>query len=108
MSEVKSSSAYTSAVDGANTFIVHTPVWVTVVRGFQIFFGFIILILAGLLIHGLALDAVVFGLVCVRSVHSTPARTSVPSFACFRPLTGVLGPLHVHRRWVCAHHRESG
>lgn len=46
-------------------FTVHTPVWCTVVRGFQAFFGFIIIILAGLIIHGLALDAVIFALVCV-------------------------------------------
>lgn len=45
--------------------IFKTPLWVTVVRGFQAFFGFIILVLSGLVIHGLALDASVFALVCV-------------------------------------------
>lgn len=75
MSAVKSSPAYTSAVDGTNAFVVHTPMWVTVVRGFQAFFCFIILILAGLLIHGLALDAVVFGLVCVRHACNTTHST---------------------------------
>ena len=104
MSEVKSSSAYTSAVTGANTFIVHTPIWVTVVRGFQLFFGFIILILAGLLIHGLALDAIVFGLVCVSSGHSA----AVLPCTCCQSLTGTLGPLHVHRSRLRSHHRESG
>ncbi|KAB5518882.1 hypothetical protein GE09DRAFT_1230330 [Coniochaeta sp. 2T2.1] len=66
MSEFKSSAGYRSTTGGADggLFMVHTPVWCTVVRGFQAFFGFIILILAGLLIHGLALDAVVFALVC--------------------------------------------
>jgi hypothetical protein len=58
-------TSYTSTTgqDGG-IFMVHTPVWVTVIRGFQIFFAFLIMILAGLLIHGLAMGAVVFGLVC--------------------------------------------
>lgn len=45
--------------------IFHTPIAVTVARGFQIFLAFLILILSGLIIHGLALDAVVYALVCV-------------------------------------------
>lgn len=64
MAEIKSSAGYTSAANSDGPFIVHTPVWCTVVRGLQAFFGFVILVLAGLLIHGLALDAIVFGLVC--------------------------------------------
>lgn len=78
MTEFKSSAGYTSTTGGdGGLFMVHTPVWCTVVRGFQAFFGFIILILAGLLIHGLALDAVVFALVCVRLTvcHRLPRRT---------------------------------
>ena len=46
--------------------IFKTPVAITVARGFQLFIGFLIMVLAGLLIHGLALDAIVFALVCVR------------------------------------------
>jgi len=46
-----------------------TPIWVTAVRGFQLFLAFIIMILAGLLIHGLALDAIVFALVCVSTYY---------------------------------------
>lgn len=66
MTEYKSSAGYTSASGGdGGVFMVHTPVWCTVVRGFQAFFGFLILVLSGLLIHGLALDAIVFALVCV-------------------------------------------
>lgn len=66
MADFKTSAGYTSASgsDGG-LFIVHTPLWCTIVRGFQAFFGFLILILSGLLIHGLALDAIVFALVCV-------------------------------------------
>lgn len=59
-------TSYTSTTgqDGG-IFMVHTPIWCTVVRGFQAFFAFLVMILAGLLIHGLAMGAVVFGLVCV-------------------------------------------
>jgi hypothetical protein len=42
-----------------------TPIWVTIVRCFQMIFAFIVMIVAGLLIHGLALPALVFGLVTV-------------------------------------------
>lgn len=67
MSDFQTSAGYTSTTggDGGGLFMVHTLVWCTVVRGFQAFFGFIILILSGVIIHGLALDAVVFALVCV-------------------------------------------
>ncbi|KAK3693218.1 hypothetical protein B0T22DRAFT_35414 [Podospora appendiculata] len=45
-------------------YIIPSPLWVTVLRGFQIFFSFIILILAGILIHGYAMDANAFAVVC--------------------------------------------
>ncbi|KAL1869456.1 hypothetical protein VTK73DRAFT_3101 [Phialemonium thermophilum] len=64
MSEVKSAAAYTTTVENGGPFLVHTPLWVTIVRGFQVFLSFVIIILAGLLIHGLAMDANVFALVC--------------------------------------------
>jgi hypothetical protein len=51
-----------SVADGRT--VIATPIWCTVMRGFQIFFAFVIMILAGLLIHGYAMDANVFGLVC--------------------------------------------
>ena len=47
-----------------------SPVAVLVARGFQLFLAFVILVLSGLLIHGLALDAVVFALVC--DIDSSP------------------------------------
>lgn len=56
--------------------IFKTPLWVTVVRGFQAFFGFIILVLSGLVIHGLALDASVFALVCVSCGPISVGRDS--------------------------------
>jgi hypothetical protein len=54
---------------------------VTVVRGFQLFIAFIILILSGHIIHGLALDAVCFSLACVSSFFPFPGTTgsAVPS-----------------------------
>ena len=52
--------------------VINTPLWVTVVRGMQAFIGFIILILSGLLIHGLALGANVFALVCVCALFNFP------------------------------------
>ncbi|KAM7199987.1 hypothetical protein V8F33_004161 [Rhypophila sp. PSN 637] len=45
-------------------WMVHTPVWHVVMRGFQVFFGFVIVVLAGVLIHGNSLDANAFALVC--------------------------------------------
>lgn len=69
MADYSNSGGYTSTTggngSGSGVFMVHTPVWCTVVRGFQAFFGFLIMILGGILMHGLVMDAVVFGLVCV-------------------------------------------
>jgi hypothetical protein len=60
------SAAYTSADSGkAGLFIVHTPFWVSVVRGFQAFLGFIILILAGHILKSILFSQVAFSLVCV-------------------------------------------
>ncbi|KAF1816771.1 hypothetical protein P152DRAFT_166 [Eremomyces bilateralis CBS 781.70] len=44
--------------------IVRTPLWVTIVQGFQIFFAVVILGLCGYIIHGVAMDQIVFALVC--------------------------------------------
>lgn len=41
------------------------PVAITVARGFQIFLALLIAVLAGLLMHGLVMDAIAFALVCV-------------------------------------------
>ncbi|KAK3940435.1 hypothetical protein QBC46DRAFT_385378 [Diplogelasinospora grovesii] len=55
----------TSSTPGSGEpYMVVTPLWCTVVRGFQIFISFLIVVLAGLLIHGYAMDANVFALVC--------------------------------------------
>jgi hypothetical protein len=46
-------------------YVVKTPLWVMAVRAFQVLIALVIMTLAGFLIHGLALDPVVFALVCV-------------------------------------------
>ncbi|KXX83079.1 hypothetical protein MMYC01_200482 [Madurella mycetomatis] len=45
-------------------YIQQTPVWVVVLRGAQIFFSFIIVVLAGVLIHGKALEANGYAVAC--------------------------------------------
>ncbi|KAM7208305.1 hypothetical protein V8F20_001283 [Naviculisporaceae sp. PSN 640] len=45
-------------------WMVHTPVWHVVLRGFQVFFAFVIVVMAGVLIHGHSMDANAFALVC--------------------------------------------
>lgn len=50
-------------------YIQHTPTWMVVVRGVQVFFGFVILVMAGYLIHGNAMGANGFALVCVSPSH---------------------------------------
>lgn len=79
MADYMNPGGYTSTSttgNGSAVFMVHTPVWCTVVRGFQAFFGFIIMVLAGILMHGLVMDAVTFGLVCVRLPFHHPFRTT--------------------------------
>ena len=55
-------------------YIQQTPKWVLIVRGFQVFFAFVILAMCGYLIHGHAMDANVFALVVVRSSHCLRRR----------------------------------
>jgi hypothetical protein len=50
-------------------YIQHTPTWVVVVRGVQVLFGFVILVMAGYLIHGYAMGANGFAVVCVGLPH---------------------------------------
>ncbi len=57
----------TANPESGERYIQQTPVWVVVVRGFQIAFSVIILAMCGYLIHGKALDANVFALVVVSS-----------------------------------------
>ncbi len=61
--------------------IFPTPIPVTVARGFQLFLGFIILILSGMLIHGLAMDAVVYALVCVCLLPPFPGGPDLMTLA---------------------------
>ncbi len=69
MSQPATQATFAPVNDGP--YIVRTPLWCTIVRGFTIFFAFVIIILAGVLIHGAALDANVFGLVCVCDPSAT-------------------------------------
>ncbi|KAK4156580.1 hypothetical protein C8A00DRAFT_30546 [Chaetomidium leptoderma] len=57
-------AAPTAVADQKEQYIQQTPVWVVVVRGVQVFFGFVILVMAGMLIHGYAMGANGFALVC--------------------------------------------
>jgi hypothetical protein len=49
-------------------YIQLTPVWVVVLRGFQIFVSLPILIMAAILIHGVSLSANAFAVACVRAL----------------------------------------
>jgi hypothetical protein len=73
-------------------YIQQTPIWVVVVRGFQVLLGFIILVMAGWLIHGYAMAANGFALACVGQ----------PGIALLfdSELTWVAGPVHLDCRRV--------
>jgi len=57
-----------AAPGSEDPWMVHTPLWHVIIRGFQIFFGFVIVVMAGYLIHGKALDANGFAIVCVSLI----------------------------------------
>jgi hypothetical protein len=59
----------TAASGKKEQYIQQTPVWVVVLRALQIFFSFVILIMAGVVIHGHAMAANGFAVVCVRIAH---------------------------------------
>ncbi|KAK3349790.1 hypothetical protein B0T25DRAFT_249378 [Lasiosphaeria hispida] len=67
MAEIKAApqsyATPTAAPGSTKQYVQETPTWVVVVRGFQALFGLIILGLSGYLIHGLAMDPIVFALV---------------------------------------------
>ncbi|KAK4147351.1 uncharacterized protein C8A04DRAFT_24592 [Dichotomopilus funicola] len=50
--------------DDAGQYVQTTPVWVVVVRGLQVLISFIIVIMAGVLIHGYAMGANGFAVAC--------------------------------------------
>ncbi|KAK3380884.1 hypothetical protein B0H63DRAFT_194006 [Podospora didyma] len=61
MAEIKESTgqkwrAPRAAFGSDEPYIIPTPLWVVIVRGAQVLFGFIILIIAALLMHGKVLD----------------------------------------------------
>ncbi|KAK3944403.1 hypothetical protein QBC46DRAFT_251896 [Diplogelasinospora grovesii] len=73
----------TSTPGSGEPYMVVTPLWCTIVRSFQILISFLIVVLAGLLIHGYAMDAHVFALVCGMMTWvvctSAPVSEKVPS-----------------------------
>jgi len=69
------------AAPGSNEpYTVNTPLWCTVLRGLSIFFGFAIIIMAGILIHGKAMDAHAFALVVVKQSQISLACPSSLGF----------------------------
>ena len=49
--------------------IIQTPVWMTVIRGFQFFLAIVILGISGWLIHGAYIDEMGFAIAVVRPGH---------------------------------------
>lgn len=69
--------SYTAPIvmpDDAGQYVQATPVWVVVVRAFQIVVSFLIVIIAGVLIHGYAMAPNGFAVACV-SEPLPPAAT---------------------------------
>ena len=71
-------------------YVQQTPVWVVVLRALQIFFSFVILVMAGILIHGHAMAANGFAVACVRLAHPLESRRVSPS------------PVTYHTTWHCS------
>jgi len=70
MSEVKPPVQYGAApvtASGGETqhYVQETPVWVVVVRGFQIFFSLVILGMAGAVIHDVLIEELAYAIACV-------------------------------------------
>nr|CDP28728.1 Putative protein of unknown function [Podospora anserina S mat+] len=70
MSEVKPPVQYASAPVAAPSgsqehYVQHTPVWIVVTRGAQVFFSLIILGMAGAVIHDVMIEELAFGIACV-------------------------------------------
>lgn len=60
-------------------YIQQTPVWVVVLRGVQVFFSFVIVVMAGVLIHGKALDANGYAVACVSATSSSASESPIGS-----------------------------
>ena len=56
-------------------YIQHTPTWVVGLRTAQIVFSFVIVIMAGVLIHGHAMNANNFAVACVSQLDTPPVLT---------------------------------
>jgi hypothetical protein len=71
--------------DDKEQYIQQTPLWVVIVRVLQIVFSFVTVVMAGVLIHGHAMGANGFAVVCVsattRPHHAPPPlRLGQPTF----------------------------
>lgn len=105
MSEVKPPVQYASAPVAAPSgsqehYVQHTPVWIVVTRGAQVFFSLIILGMAGAVIHDVMIEELAFGIACVSA---RPSRLPWPTCAdlCY------LGCLYVDCYRLRSHHREG-
>ncbi|KAK0673107.1 hypothetical protein QBC41DRAFT_312183 [Cercophora samala] len=70
MSEVKPPVQYGSApitapAGSQEHYVQHTPVWMVVMRGGQVFFSLVILGMAGAVIHDVMIEELAFGIACV-------------------------------------------
>ena len=94
-------------------YIYTTPIWLTVIRMAQAFIGLVILILAGVIIHGLPFNPVAFALVCVCLLFNLlPLILLWKLLPLLREnyvnqLTLQIGTLHIWRRCLRPHYREN-
>jgi hypothetical protein len=73
-------------------YVQQTPVWVVVLRALQILFSFVVLIMAGVLIHGHAMAPNGFAVVCVRIAYRRRGHRVSPS-----PMAHHTA---LHRSWI--------
>ena len=64
----------------AGDHVLQTPIWLVVIRGFQVFLSLIILALCGRLMHDAYLEEEGFSLAVVsRTPNSTPSSHPIPT-----------------------------
>lgn len=97
-------AAAAAAHDGMEQYIQRTPIWVVVVRGLQVFFAFVVFIMAAVLIHGHAMSANGFALVCVSLLVPVKVPLRRPAEL---GLTRAAGLVHLDRRRLCPHLGEG-
>lgn len=103
--QVQTAQATTTVHNGSQPVpggekIYETPLWVTIVRGCQLFIGLVIMILAGILIHGVLINDWAFALVCVG--YYVINISQLYAHADFS-----LGFVYLDRCRICSHLRKS-